>query len=74
VTIKDPDGGYKFWGYGIDISPAFIPIQDTKKVLEPLGEYLSVLSNHYVSGAKNLKIDLNSRTVSIDSQSFPVTY
>jgi hypothetical protein len=74
LTVKDKNAGYQFGGYGVDILPAFIPIQEASKILSPIGKYLSVLEKNYTSGAKTLKIDLNSHTVSIDSVSFPVTY
>ena len=64
---------YEFGGIAIQIDPAFIPTTEFEQMLRPLGQYLDVIKDHYTDNVQNLKIDLNSHTVSIDSSSFPVS-
>jgi hypothetical protein len=74
VAVKEQDRGYRFGGYNIEILPNYITTQDTEKLFKPLGKYLEVIEANYTSNTKDLKIDLNSHTVSINSQTFNVIY
>ena len=73
-TVNDENGLSRFSGTKIEILPNYLNIQDTKKLLSPLGKYIDMLVANYKPGAKTMKIDLNSHLVSIDSVSLPVTY
>ncbi len=73
-VLNDQTEWYDLGWYKVDIYPQTINIRDLEQTLSPLMNYISVLRSHYSFGAKNLKIDLNSKKVYIDSQSFDVIY
>ncbi|EKE28705.1 MAG: hypothetical protein ACD_3C00026G0006 [uncultured bacterium (gcode 4)] len=68
-VAEDP---YELWGNEVSIVPSRIWLKEFSQKLSDLGKYIEILKANYVPWAINMKVDLNSSKVYIDSKSFPV--
>jgi hypothetical protein len=69
LNEEDP---YELWGNSISISPAKIWLKEFSAKMANLWDYVNMIKSKYFNWKSNMKIDLNSSKVYIDSTSFPV--
>ncbi len=75
LKVKREDNNYYDFNWAqIEIIPPLIFVKNTENLMENIGYYIDTLKLNYKWNSDNIKFDLNSKKIFINSESFNVNY